>query len=94
MAIKLTHRRMNGGASHQHIGTLWWTNDKTGVAGQSSRDQITEFIDSNGNDAVYCPDLAGGPSAWVHVQNNGYVRYPQTYADGRWTNNLLSLPLA
>lgn len=47
----------------------------------------------NGNNSVWCPDrnpkLTG---AWVHVHSNGRIKYVQTVADGRKTDNLLSLP--
>lgn len=93
MAIKLTSRTMAGGNGHEHISQLGWVQDGTDNKGVSSRDDIVTFIDKNGNQSVYCPDQKGGPSAWVHVNSNGYVRYPQTKADNRWTNNLLALPL-
>ena len=92
MPVKCTYRKMNGGSGHEHIAALGWIEDGTGKAGESTRDQIVAFIDQRGTNALYCPDQAGGSSAWVNVRTNGYVRYPQTVADGRWTNNLLALP--
>ena len=92
MAVRCTYRKMNGGSGHEHIASLGWVVDGTGKEGESTRDQIVAFIEQNGPTALYCPDQAGGTSAWVNVHTNGYVRYPQTIADGRWTNNLLALP--
>jgi len=83
---------MAGGNGHEYISDIQWQNDTTGQVGISSRDQIVDFIDKAGETALYCPDRNNGPAAWVRVNSNGRVRYPQTYADGRWTNNLLALP--
>jgi hypothetical protein len=54
---------------------------------------MVQFIEANGNTSVWCPDrnpkLQG---AWVHVHSNGRIKFVQTVADGRKTDNLLSLP--
>lgn len=92
MAIKCTFRRMESGRGHEHIAALGWVNPETGKTGVSTRAEIVDFIDRQGNNALYCPDQYGGAGAWVHVNSNGHARYPQTKADGRWTNNLLALP--
>nr|WP_296894330.1 DUF3892 domain-containing protein [Thiobacillus sp.] len=84
---------MAGGAGHEHISYLWWENG-SGGSGVSTREQMVMFIEENGNNSVWCPDK--NPSlqgAWVHVHNNGRIKYVQTVADGRKTDNLLSLPL-
>jgi len=85
-------RVMAGGQGHEHIASLDWRNDETGATGHSTRAEFVAYIRANGNNSVWCPDRIGGPSAWVHINNNGQVEYVQTFADGRWTNNLLSLP--
>jgi len=94
MALKCTSRRMSGGNGHEHIVALGWVQDGPGQSGMMSIHEMVAYIDRNGNSAVWCPDQTGGPSAWVHVNSNGVQRYVQTFADGRWTNNLLALPLA
>ena len=33
----------------------------------------------------------GGKTAWIDVTQGRYGKYVQTYADGQWNNNLLSL---
>jgi hypothetical protein len=89
---------MAGGRQHEHIATLWWeqvtADGKTTLkSDHSTREQMVEYIEKNGNSAVYCPDRdpsKGG--AWVHVHSNGHVKYVQTVADGRKSDNLLSLP--
>ena len=93
MAIKCTGRRMAGGSEHEHISDIRWQNDQSGDNGVFSTTQMIVFISANGPNSVYCPDQVGGASAWVHVNSNGRIRHIQSSADGRWTNNLLALPL-
>jgi hypothetical protein len=89
---------MSGGQEHEHISHLWW--DKcidgkvTTESGNSTREQMVEYIEKNGNMSVWCPDKNPQvKGAWVHVHNNGRIKFVQTVADGRKTDNLLSLPL-
>jgi hypothetical protein len=88
---------MSGGSGHEHIAILWWVRctdgKETGENGNSTREQMVAYIEANGDNSVWCPDK--NPSltgAWVHVHNNGRIKYVQTVADGRKTDNLLSLP--
>lgn len=95
--IKCVAKRMSSGPGHEHITNLWWVQyidgKETGETENSTREQMVAFIEKSGNTLVWCPDknptLAG---AWVHVHNNGRTKYVQTVADGRKTDNLLSLP--
>jgi len=95
--IKCTARRMAGGTGHEHISHLWWDqvdeSRKVLQSGNSTREEMVAYIEKNGNNSVWCPDrnpqLQG---AWVHVHSNGRIKYLQTVADGRKTDNLLSLP--
>lgn len=95
--LKCIAKRMSGGHTHEHISHLWWQrlNDRvpTGETGVFTREEMVSYIEANGNNSVWCPDrnpqLVG---AWVHVHSNGRIKYVQTVADGRKTDNLLSLP--
>lgn len=97
VTYKCVAKRMSGGQGHEHITNLWWVKCVDGKdtveSGSSTREQMVEFIEKNGNTTVWCPDknpqLTG---AWVHVHSNGRIKYVQTVADGRKTDNLLSLP--
>lgn len=96
--IKCTARRMaSDTGSHEHISHLWWDKVESGrvlESGVSTREQMVAYIEAQGNTAVWCPDRNPQvQGAWVHVQNNGRIKYVQTVADGRSTDNLLSLPL-
>ncbi|QJQ03439.1 DUF3892 domain-containing protein [Herbaspirillum rubrisubalbicans Os34] len=96
--IKCVARRMAGGNGHEHISQLWWeqVDDARRVlsSGNSTREQMVAYIEKNGDNSVWCPDRNPAlKGAWVRVQNNGRIKYVQTVADGRTTDNLLSLPL-
>lgn len=96
--IKCTARRMAGGEGHEHISHLWWSQvDENGTVhstGVNTREEMVAYIEKNGNYSVWCPDKNPNlKGAWVHVHSNGRVKYLQTVADNRKTDNLLSLPL-
>lgn len=95
--IKCTARRMAGGTGHEHISHLWWDqiddSKKVVQSGVNTREEMVAFIEKNGNNSVWCPDRNPQiQGAWVHVHSNGRIKYVQTVADGRKTDNLLALP--
>ena len=95
--IKCTAKRMAGGSGHEHISLLWWVRHDNGVdvgsESYSTRDQMVEYIEQNGDNSVWCPDRnPNQKGAWVHVHSNGRIKYVQTVADGRKADNLLALP--
>lgn len=95
--IKCTARRMAGGAGHEHISNLWWDqiddSKKVVQSGVNTREEMVAYIEKNGDNSVWCPDRNPQfQGAWVHVHSNGRIKYVQTVADGRKTDNLLSLP--
>lgn len=91
MAIRFTHKRMTPGYSdHEHITHLKWVNTtNSSSTGSNTKAELVEWVDDGGVAWV------GTGSSAVRV---GVVRpssgqpYLRTYADGKWTNNLLSLP--
>ncbi|MDH0863981.1 DUF3892 domain-containing protein [Mitsuaria sp. GD03876] len=95
--FKCTGKRLSGGTGHEHISHLAWVkwqgSQETNERGISTREQMVAFIEANGDSVVWCPDRNPQVSgAWVHAQNNGRIKYVRTVADGRTTDNLLSLP--
>jgi hypothetical protein len=94
MAVKTVARRMaSSGHGHEHIAYLWWENSD-GSSGFSSREEMMRYIEQNGDNSVWCPDRdPQRKGQWVHVSSNGRTKYVQTFADGRWSDNLLALPL-
>lgn len=91
MSIRITHRRMSqsGGTQHEHIVSVRWVNEATSVSDSSTVAAIVDFIDGDGKAFV--------SNGWNRVEV-GVVRprqgapYIRTYANGVWTDNLLSLP--
>jgi hypothetical protein len=87
--IQIIAIRMSGGTTHQHITDLKWENTSTTSQGESSRQQVVDWLSIEGNQAI-----VRAPSRTVYVgvvrpaQSSAYLR---TYADGVWTDNLLAL---
>lgn len=90
MSIQITHIRLNGGNSHEHIVSYQWRNHSDGNAGASDKPTMVAWVDRPENHAF----VGGGATR----SEAGVVRpqpgqpYLRTYADGQWNNNLLSLP--
>lgn len=91
MAIRITHIRLAGGDGHEHIAHLWWVNPATAKTGDNTRGQIVSWIENkNGTAFVQQPGTPRAEVAVVTPQQG--AKYLRTHADGRWNNNLLSLP--
>ncbi len=80
-AVRMTPSTSN---DHEHISHVQWS--QPGQSGTDTREGMVAYID-RGN-AVF---VHGRPDAKVGVVD-GNPRFLRTYADGQWTNNLLSLP--
>jgi hypothetical protein len=87
--IYITARHMDpsDSARHEHIAEVRWRNPADGATGASSRAVMVDWI-NEGNDA-WVQDGAGGVRVGVVHGSPPYLR---TFADGVYTNNLLSLP--
>jgi hypothetical protein len=82
---QITQVHMVGGYQHDHIASVRW---KTGgSSGESTRAQMVEFIEGGGK--AYVTD--GANTAYVGVVK-ATPKFIRTYADGKWTDNLLALP--
>ena len=90
MAIRITAVRLQGGNGHEHIVHLWWTNPANSKSGDNSRAQLVAWIEDEGGKA-YVEDTHGRVDVGVVKPTHG-PKYLRTYADGRWTDNLLALP--
>jgi hypothetical protein len=74
-------------SSHEHITHIG------GVGWKWDRDTVIRSIELKQN-TFYVLDPSTGNKAYVGVvrPRDGRSPYLQTYADGQWNNNLLSLP--
>lgn len=91
MAIRITAIRLSGGTGHEHITNLWWTNPGTAKTGDNTRAQLVNWIE-NEDGKAHVEDAAGNRAEVGVVEPAHGAKYLRTYADGKWTNNLLSLP--
>ena len=92
MAVRITHRRMStGGTGHEHIHSVKWENQASSETGTSTVAEMVDFID-NKHGKAYTWDGAVRADVGVVKPASGKP-YIRTYADGKWTNNLLALPL-
>lgn len=87
--VYITHIRLSTtGNQHEHITDVKWRNPSNGNTGQSTRQEMVDWIDK-GNIA-HVKDSSGNDI------NVGVVRatppFLRTYADGVWSDNLLALP--
>ena len=89
MAVFVTARHMEGGTGHQHISRVRWQNTvDASQVGVSTREEMVDWI-KNKKGQAYVSDGQRSISVGVIDANPPYLR---TYADGVWTDNLLSLP--
>jgi hypothetical protein len=76
-------------SSHEHI-----THIGNQAAGwRWTREQVIQSIDAKSN-SFYVQDPVSGKRAYIGVvrPNDGREPWLQTYSDGKWNDNLLSLP--
>lgn len=86
--ITAVHMAVSFGGGHEHISSVRWRNPDTGAIGESSRQEMVDWLRKAGARA-YVRDrwrvIEVGIVEW-------YTPYIRTFADGVWTDNLLSLP--
>jgi Protein of unknown function (DUF3892) len=94
MRIRITNVSKPSGYNlnpHEAISELQWTVDSTGQTGRSTREQIYNWL-KNAENSAYVRDRANDVAFVGTRENAKGTRYLQTYADGIWKDNLLSLP--
>lgn len=90
MATRIIGIRLEGGYSHQHISQLKWINPSTNEGGVNTWAAIVDFIE-NQHGKAFVDEGGYRVDVYVRTPASG-PKFLQTYADGRWQNNLLSLP--
>ncbi|HZL06523.1 MAG TPA: DUF3892 domain-containing protein [Coriobacteriia bacterium] len=90
MSVRITAIRLSqGGYTHEHITDVKWTSYENDSSGQSTKAATVEWIDNGG--AAYVESASTKVQVGV-VKPQGGTPYLRTYANGTWTDNLLSLP--
>ncbi len=88
--VYVTHVRLGGGTGNQHITDVRWKDPADDATGSSTTAAMVEWIETNKGVAKVTD---GTNTATVGVvRETGHSPYLRTYADGKWTDNLLSLP--
>lgn len=88
MAIEIIGVRLSGGSQHEHVTHVRWRGVETGKSDSSAVATIVDWIEDGGT-AWVGRDLDRAKVGVVRPVSG--IRYLRTYADGAWTNNLLSL---
>lgn len=90
MALRVTHVRMSGGTTHEHIVAVAWTQDADHSTGSSTTAEMVSWIEGGG----HAYTRVDGKRADVGVRKNDDTgrKFLQTHADGYYNNNLLALP--
>ncbi|WP_438014952.1 DUF3892 domain-containing protein [Sorangium sp. So ce315] len=88
--IYITHIRLSGGSGHEHITHVRWLNRATNKTDITTIGKMVEWL--NSKTAKNVAKVTDGVNAvLVGVVEKPYPHL-RTYADKKWTNNLLSLP--
>ncbi len=94
MAVRVTCINKDGGNHqnpHEGITDFGWVNEQTRATGRSTRAQMVEFLEKQ-NGKAYVKDRLGNVAYIGVVITSWGTKYLRTYADGKWSDNLLSLP--
>ena len=85
--IIAVHMEPSNAGDHEHIAEVQWREPSSGQIGRSDRQTMVDWINQGGDARVH--DDQREVRVGVMDADPPYTR---TYADGRYTNNLLSLP--
>lgn len=86
--IYITGIHLEGGARHDHIAEVKWQDQSDQSTGKSTRATMVDWIANKGGVAKVT-DGRNTVQVGVVKETPPYLR---TYADGKWTDNLLALP--
>lgn len=92
MAVRIIAIRKTGGNSydsHEAVSHYKWLNEQSNETGISTRVDMVAWVEQNNR--AYVRDKSGTVDCYVNTSRVG-TKFLQTYADGRWADNLLSLP--
>jgi len=93
MALKIRCINKSGGYHenpHEAIQYYGWIKDVDGSVGKSSRVVMVDFIEKGGQ--AYVKDQYGNIAYCVVRISSAGNKFLQTVSDGKYSNNLLSLP--
>lgn len=88
MGISIIAVHLAGGAEHEHIAEVEWRNLEWGNTGESTCDDLAEWLEQEENLAV----VAGTAARVDVVRSPTGSMWLQAVEGGRWTDRLLALP--
>ncbi len=92
MAVRIIAVRKDKGNHdnpHEAVSDYKWLNEQDKKSDITPRIDMVNWIEKGGR--AYVKDNDGTVSCYVNVSRAG-TKFLQTYADNRWSDNLLSLP--
>ncbi|NTW15348.1 MAG: DUF3892 domain-containing protein [Candidatus Moranbacteria bacterium] len=93
MSVRITCINKDAGDHHdphEAISHLGWINEDNGNAGKSTRADMVQYLE--GGNSAYTKDSYGNMAYLVVCVSRAGNKYVKTVADGKETDNLLSLP--
>lgn len=93
MAIRITCINKSGGwhdDPHHAISNLGWANDANGNTGKSTRLEIYDWLKKDKSNQAYVKDGRGNTAYLYPREHTNGTKFVQTYADNKWTDNLLA----
>ncbi len=75
---------------HEAISHYGWLNESTGKSGKETRPDMVAWVEK-GNTAYVKDNNGNTAKCGVRTSKNG-IKFLQTYSDGYYNDNLLSLP--
>lgn len=86
--VYITAIHMSGGTGHEHISSVRWRNPADGKTDESTKATMVDWIDNQKGVAKVQSNTGDVMVGTV----DGSPKYLRTYANGKWTDNLLALP--
>ena len=86
--VYVTAIHQAGGSGHEHITSVQWRDPATSNTGENTKSEMVDWIKNKNGDARVT-DGTNTVQVGVVDASPPYIR---TYADGKWTDNLLALP--
>jgi Protein of unknown function (DUF3892) len=91
MSVRITHVRYGGTSkTHESIVRYKWLGLENGKVDDTDKASMVKWIDVDKGKAFVGTGASQVPVGVVKPDNG--QPYLRTYADGKWSNNLLSLP--
>lgn len=84
-------RKPDGDETLEAISHYLWVDHSNNDSALSQRMVIVNWLKQNTGNSAYVKN-SQGKIAYCDVRSKGNTEFLQTYSDGQWNNNLLSLP--